>query len=186
MLMKQNNSKISDNPSILKIINDAKSLKKFQKMVKMRLFDVILNDENKNSILKAIDWNEIDGYIEAFNCLDKFNDLFLDNGWVAHESMNHKIMKEAVEIAVNKNVDDGDKYLVEAYGDEIKELKSLLIYPEELNSRSDLINLAYDDYINERYHSCILLLFVIIDGFVADTKISENKGFFAEGEDIYA
>ena len=183
--------KIRDNPSFKKIdksLNGAKSLKT---LVDRGLLDGLIEygGADKDKISKKL--SEMVGMEEEFeliaNINDKFNEHFLERGWIAHESINFTDMKKAVELADENQLDEAESVLINSYSENLEINIQLIEWMEQLRPRNKLIHLAYEDYLAERYHSSILLLFTIIDGFVADTKeINGNKGFFAEGEEIYA
>jgi len=135
--------------------------------------------------------SEMIGLEEEFEMLaninDIFNEHFLKRGWIAHESINFTAMKKAVELADNGHLDEAEEVLIDVYDENLELSVQMMRWMEEIRPRNELLQLAYEDYCAERYHSCILMLFSIIDGFVADTKeIDGNKCFFAEGEEIYA
>jgi len=52
---------------------------------------------------------------------------------------------------------------------------------EEFQPRAWLIYKALDDYLAERYHACVPVVLMMIDGFVNDL---EQKGFFATNIDL--
>jgi len=55
---------------------------------------------------------------------------------------------------------------------------------EAFRPRERLARLALEDYLQDRYHACVPVLLLIIDGFVND--VSRSKGFFAESTDLTA
>lgn len=52
---------------------------------------------------------------------------------------------------------------------------------EEFQPRARLIYKALDDYLAEKYHACVPVVLMMIDGFVNDI---EQKGFFATNIDL--
>jgi len=131
--------------------------------------------------------DELEEQFSQFDIPDKFNEHFLKRGWIAHESINSEAMIKAVELAEEGKFEEAEVILIDAYNDNLGLSIQMIQYMEEIRPRKELLQLAYEDYLAERYHSCILLLFTIIDGFVVDTKeIEGNKCFFAEGEELYA
>lgn len=179
------NDLISENPSYINIKNAYYSSLKIKKLIENGLFDCIPNF-NAEEILKKIE--EINKYnIKTLTEMpDKFNKYFKDKGWIAYESMDLEMMKTSIEIA-EKDITKAEKYLIDYYSKNLdNNLQYLSNYPEELTKRKHLIDLAYEEYKHEKYYSCTLLLFSIIDGFVADTNISEGRGFFTDKDDIYS
>ncbi len=121
------------------------------------------------------------------NIHDRFNGHFLKKGWISHESINFECMKSAVELADNGCFDEAEDCLIDCYSKNLEINIQMIKWMEEMSPRRELLQKAYEDYLAERYHSCIPLIFSIIDGVVADTKeIEGNKVFFAQGEEIYA
>jgi hypothetical protein len=189
------NKKIRDNPSFKKMDKTLEGANALKTFVDLGLLDgfqalgVNMNDEDKKEISENL--SKMVGMKEEFELLanihDRFNEHFLDLGWIAHESINFTAMKKAVELADQGLLEEAESVLIDAYHENLEINIQMIKWIEEFKPRNHLIELAYDDYLAERYHSCILLLFTIIDGVVADTKeIDGNKGFFAEGEEIYA
>lgn len=178
---------ISQNPSIMQNKVNFNMFKIIHKLTEVGFFDFMFqNKEDKEAFLESMDLDWLEENIQYLDYPDKFNEHFLQRGWVAHGFMHTETMKNAVDIADDKGVDEAERYLVDAYGDDLKDIMFLLNYPPELKKRQMLIETAYDDFINERYHSCILLLLTIIDGFVADTNINMGRGFFNDSTELYA
>lgn len=173
------NDLIIDNPSFKKYKKDIKYLKI---LTKLGFFNPNFKKEGLSNL------NECEKILNEFKVLDEFNKCFQKKGWIAFGLMNLEIMKKAVDIANEENVDLAEKYLVEELSKDLEfHIQFLVPYPEELSIRKDLINLAYEDYKSERYYSCVMLLFSIIDGFVADSKdIASGKGFYAASDEIYS
>ena len=73
----------------------------------------------------------------------------MERGWVAHGFMHTETMKNAVDIADNKVVDEAERYIFDDYGEDIKDMMFLLNYPPELKKRHMLIKTAYDDFIKK-------------------------------------
>lgn len=187
MLRNDKTELISQNPSVKQNKINFRLFKIIYKLTKWGFFNFMFKDkEDKEAFLESLDFEWLEENIQYLDYPDKFNKIFLERGWVAHGFMHTETMKNAVDIADNKGVDEAERYLVDAYGEDIKDMMFLLNYPPELKKRHMLIKTAYDDFINERYHSCILLLFTIIDGFVADTNISGGRGFFNDSTELYA
>lgn len=178
---------ISQNPSVIQNKFNFKVFKIIYKLTKWGFFNFMFkNKEEQESFLESIDLEWLEENIQYFDYPDKFNEHFLQRGWIAHGFMHAETMKTAVDIADSTGVDEAERYLIDAYGEDLKDMIFLLNYPPELKKRQKLIETAYEDFTNEKYHSCILLLFTIIDGFVADTNISNGRGFFNDSTELYA
>lgn len=115
---------------------------------------------------------------------DRFNTFFSSHGWIACESLNLEIMKEAVQLAESSNFKLAKQCLINQHSEEalrhqIRQLNNI----EEMKPRIPLIQKALEDYLEERYHSTVPILLMMIDGFVNDL---EQKGFFATGVNLTA
>ncbi len=183
------NGKIKDNESAEKMIKSLEGMKAVKNATEMGLLDWLIPlGLDKDSLGDAFSkLEEFEGQISMLNIPDKFNEHFVDRGWIAHESINFKAMKKAAELADENKFDEAEEILIATYEENLELSIRMIDWMIEIKPRNKLLQLAYEDYLAERYHSCILILFTIIDGFVADTKeIDGNKCFFAEGEEIYA
>lgn len=111
---------------------------------------------------------------------DSFNQHYSELGWIAYESMNSDLMKAAVELAKYNKCDEGEQLLIEYYttNNNIKYLLTRLRNSTGFKKRYELLLKAYDDFKSKRYHSCIPVFLMIIDG-VVDEVTKSNKGFFA-------
>lgn len=116
---------------------------------------------------------------------DKFNHHFANRGWIAHESMNQDLVFSCIELAEKGQIAEAEQELIEYYSsDKMKWLKHQFKGLDAFRKRYELINLAYEDTIAERYHACIPVLLLVIDGGVNDTD--KVTGFFAERTDVTA
>lgn len=119
------------------------------------------------------------------NTPEEFNNYYSERGWIAYESMESKVIESAIELARVGRIDDGESVLVEYYHPE--KLKFRINYirgVKEFEPRMRLIDLALDDYIGERFHACVPVLLMMIDGTVND--VTKDFGLFAENVDISA
>lgn len=134
-------------------------------------------------------------YKELLMLPDKFNQYFSNYCWIAHDYFDDNIMKEAIsKYEKNKNIEEVDIYLSNEYDENyitkfIEQIKiSKNVYLENLPynigtlfikyflDRLEIIELVKDDYLNEKYYSCIPLLLLVIDGITND--IDHEFGFF--------
>ena len=180
------NDSRSENPEIKKLKNEIDMVKLLEMGVENGIFDDFPSFDKQKTSENFEKIHKLKAELGEFEVFDEFNNFYQKNGWIAYESMNLEMMNEAVKIAKEKNVEKGENYLVNYYSNHLKDNLFMLEYPEEISIRKHLIDLAYKDYSEERYYSCILLLLSIIDGFVADTKIAGNNGFFSDNDDLYS
>lgn len=178
---------IYDMPFLKKSREDIEALKIFKNLFDDGFFNS-LSEKDKQNLKEGFDnLSQIENLIEKFKFLDEFNCIYQQKGWIATESMNFEMTIKAVNIAKEESIEKGEEFLVDYYSSHLKESFSRLNYPEDLRKREHLINWAYNDYIEERYYSCIFLLLSIMDGFVADFNIAEGKGLSdANEENLYS
>ncbi len=116
---------------------------------------------------------------------DRFNDLFASSGWIAYESMNLQVMKEAIKLCESQGMEIAEAYLANSYdADTLKWGIQWFNSHPEFQKRIRLVELARDDYLEERYHACVPLLLSLLDGLITD--VSKHVGFFAENADLTA
>lgn len=114
---------------------------------------------------------------------DLFNHYFCELGWISHESMNHDLMLECIELAKNNSLKLAEEKLADYYTSEnLKWLSKQLKSTPEFLKRYEIIRFAYEDTMAKRFYSAIPLVLMIIDGGVND--IDKNKGFFTETTDL--
>lgn len=116
---------------------------------------------------------------------DEFNDVFSSRGWVAYESMNMRVMEDAIGMARSEGIEQAEQYLAQSYDDAAIQFGLLRFngHPE-FRRRLRLAALAKEDYLAGRYHACVPLLLSLLDGLVND--VSRHVGFFAESADLTA
>ncbi|NOQ31561.1 MAG: hypothetical protein GQ570_10615 [Helicobacteraceae bacterium] len=125
---------------------------------------------------------------------DKFNKYFSSNCWIAYDGFVPDILEKAITIyEENKNIYYVDKYLssiynqnfIDSFINELIPFKNLyldnlpnigILFIRYFLDRLELIQIAKEDYLNERYASSVPLLLTIIDGITND--IDHEYGFF--------
>jgi hypothetical protein len=171
---------IKNNYSFLELEDQIKGMKGLEKIYKLASF---FGFENKKISKELNKIEDLEGEFDNLRTLpDRFNNHFAEKGWIAYESLNIEIMEEAVFLADDGKFEEAEKVLIDYYDEKnIKFMFSQLKGIEEFHPRMDLLYKAFDDYIEGRYHACIPVILMMIDGFVNDIK---QKGFFAEGVDL--
>lgn len=160
---------ISDNPSYADLLNQIKGMKLVLDLLPVG------NTELRHKL------SDIEKQINDIRFTpDRFNQYYSELGWIAYESMNSDLMKNAVRLAEDNKRDDGEKLLLKYYADNnrIRYLINRLKNRSGFKKRYELLLKAYDDYKSGRFHSCIPVFLMIIDG-VVDEVTKSNKGFFA-------
>ena len=177
------NGRIEDNPSHKKLKKELEGAETLSKLTE--LFSLF--EHNSKELKEAFEpLSDMQKQFELISkSPDKFNDNFAHRGWIAHESMNHNLMLTCIEFAEKGLIELAEQELINYYSSEkMQWLTSQLQGTKEFAIRYSLIKAAYEDSIAGRYHACIPVLLLIIDGGVND--IDMNKGFFAENTDLTA
>jgi hypothetical protein len=174
---------IADLPSYSKIIKDVQGANAIGKVVKFLSFFGIKNNVLNEAFSKIPDLKK---EVEHLSTLpDRFNSHFSKLGWISHESMNSQLMEKAVELADNKDIVKAESILANHFtSTEISWLQHRFRVLPSFSIRFELIEKAYKDTLEKRFHSCVPLLLTIIDGAVNDT--SKSKGFFSENTELKA
>jgi len=175
--------KIADLPSYSKIRKDVQGANTIGKVIQFLSFFGIKNDRLNEAFSK---FPELRKEVEHLSTLpDKFNKHFSRLGWISHESMNSLLMERAVDLANKGDIDKAEGILANYFTSaEIQWLKHRLKAFPTFSIRFELIEKAYIDTLERRFHSCVPLLLTIIDGVVND--ISNSKGFFSEHTELKA
>lgn len=176
--------KIADNPTYKDLREKSNFLSLAGKIYKVLKLLGYKNSELGQIFQQAAELKE--QMIELSEEPDLFNSYYAPKGWIAYESMNSKLMEGCVSLAKDGRINEGEKNLIDYYVRE--ELVYHFVGLKSINAfkiRYGLILKAYEDFKQERYHSSVPLLLILIDGIVNDVK-KENKGFFAEDVDMTA
>ena len=175
--------KISDLPSYSKIRKNFQGANAIGKVVKFLSFFGIKNDELNKAFSEV---PVLKKQIEHLSTLpDRFNSHFAKFGWISHESMNSTLIEKAVELADNNEIAVAESILANHFtSTEISLLQHRFRVLPAFSIRFELIENAYKDTLEKRFHSCVPLLLTIIDGAVND--ISKSKGFFSENTELKA
>lgn len=177
------NDRIEDNPSHKKFKKELDGADALCKLAD--LFSAFgVNSENLKESLEPLD--DIQKQFELISkSPDKFNDHFSKKGWIAHESMNFDLMLTCIEFTEKGKTELAESELINYYSSEkMQWLTYQLKRTKEFSIRYSLIKSAYEDTISQKYHACIPVLLLVIDGGVND--IDRNKGFFADNTDMTA
>jgi hypothetical protein len=115
---------------------------------------------------------------------DRFNAHFLPRGWIAYELLSTEVMKKAIAFADAGDLGQAEQVLVEAHDANAVAQKLVFVRGiEPFWRRSELLELALEDYRSERYHAVAPVLLAQIDGIVADLS---GHAFFASGRNVIA
>lgn len=121
---------------------------------------------------------------KLLNLPDSFNTHFASLGWIAHDNLNTELTQKAVQLADQGKFDDAEQLLTDHFNfDTIKFGLMRMNGHKSFWPRREFANTVRDDYLAERYQSCIPMLFILIDGIVCDVS---NKSFSATGVELEA
>jgi hypothetical protein len=175
-------SKISNNPSAKKLLDDIHSMRGLKALFDFMPFAKVFFP----SVAEHLGGLEqLSSQAEILLVPDRFNDAFAQQGWIAYESMSLDAMMRALEIEKESGLATAEQYLSDHYGADTLEfgIKRCTGHAE-FRKRLRLIELAKEDYLAGRYHACVPLLLSLIDGLVND--ISKHVGFFADNINMTA
>ncbi len=117
---------------------------------------------------------------------DRFNALYVSRGWIAYGSMNHKALLDAIDAGDAGECDRGESLLVDAYTEQFLSYGLLrMSMLDHFCDRSQLAALAKEDFLAGRYHACVPVVLMLIDGLASDAAES-NESFFSERADLTA
>ncbi len=112
----------------------------------------------------------------------RFNKIFSEDGWLAHESMNFEVMKKAVDMYETEGRTVAEQVLLDYYSAaQVERRLFFFLGLEELRVRRKFIDYALDECKNSRFYSAIPLLLMVIDGAVNDAT---GKGFHTSDADL--
>lgn len=114
---------------------------------------------------------------------DQFNALFLERGWVCYDSMNAELLKRCVTLGQNGDIEKAEQELISYYQGDIRYLVFPLRHISGFKERYELLRKALEDYREGRFHACVPIFLMIIDG-VVNQVLKRNQGLFAEGVDL--
>ncbi len=174
--------KIKDNPTCVELIKSAQGMGALSNVVAFFEKLGIKNTKISEAFKQVPDL--ISKTQELVNMPDRFNEHFSKIGWIAYESLNFELMSKAVNLADESKFEEANELIVEHYNeDTLKWGLTFMKALEEYRLRDDLAQKAKEDYLKGRYHACVPVVLIIIDGIVNDI---EQKGFFAHGVDLTA
>lgn len=114
---------------------------------------------------------------------DQFNTLFLERGWVCYDSMNADLLKRCVALGQDGDIVKAEQELIGYYQGNISYLVYSLKNIAGFKERYELLNKAIVDYLEGRFHACVPVFLMIIDGAV-NHVLKMNQGLFADGVDL--
>ncbi len=109
----------------------------------------------------------------------KFNELFSNQGWIATEDLSVPLMEKAIQILNNNGLAEAELFMCNSFNDDYFDLHSSRMNAIWVwdNNRSRLLNLAYIDHKEGRYHASIPVVLAQVDGLMYDIS---NKSFYSD------
>lgn len=174
--------KISNNPSYEKLRTEMEAAANLRQLLKL----IDPTGENTGELVKLLDKvPEFQNQLEHLAKVpEEFNKYYSERGWAAYESMKFEVMENAVSLAREGKIEDGEKALVDYYDQNLKWKINFISGVSEFKPRMRLIELALDDFFQNRFHSTTPILLMMIDGVVND--VTKDLGLFAENVDVSA
>ncbi|HAL16402.1 MAG TPA: hypothetical protein DCP32_06515 [Anaerolineaceae bacterium] len=159
-------TKISDNPDFQSLITNANSLEQIESI--LRVFNFGLDSNIKELREKAIGVATI---------ADRFNDIFSEYGWIATEDMSVPLMEHAIKLFKENGLERAEKFICACFDEAYFSLHSrrmhaIWVWSED---RSRLLELAFIDHNQGRYHASVPVVLAQIDGLSFDTS---KESFF--------
>jgi hypothetical protein len=181
---------MDEKPSEIKDIQSAKNLKEQTAQVdavrKALPFFELLGVDTAKLEPHFQKFDEAAKETEKYHILsDPFNELFSSRGWIAHELLPAKVMEQAIEKAANSNIDEAEQDLIDYYSDKIGVFITLMKGIKAFRSRITLARKAKEDYEAQRYHACVPVILMLLDGLISELS-KNHRGFFAEQSDLEA
>jgi len=183
-----NLSRIQDIPSIKSLVEQVRLFKRFKgvlPLLKPMLKLLGIKTEQMEAALAEVD--KLEKKVALLATLpDRFNRQFAARGWIAYDMFNVDIAQAAIEKAEAGDSEGAETDLVEYYNEEhIRwHLRTMLAIPA-FRPRLSLLENAFDDYLQERYHACVPVVLMQLDGFVSDVG-KNNSGFFRQEVNLEA
>lgn len=170
-------NKISDNPSFSNLRQQIQGVKDLKYLLDRY---GIVNEEVKEAVKEFLKLEK--ELQELASISDAFNNIFMERGWIAYETLNFETMKKAVLCAQQGDINQAEEILIDHHNPENIDWKITRLQGiKEFRYRLELIDKAYEDYKAKRYHACIPVILMMIDGMVNDIQ---QIGFFAENTDL--
>lgn len=113
---------------------------------------------------------------EMAELADRFNELFVERGWIMHEFLDIDVIRTAVKKAEEGSMEEAEKELVSHYSPEKIEmlLQTHISRIENFRPRMELAKKALEDYREERYHACIPVVLALLDGLGTQAYIDAH------------
>jgi len=160
-------AKIAENKSLQELLKNADNLE---------AFNYLLNTSNLDleSRIKELAKNTS----SLVTSPDRFNSIFSQHGWIATEDMSVPLMETALKMFDEKGLGDAESFICKSFDDNYfslhsRRMQALWVWKD--TPRPRLLQLAYEDHKQGRYHASIPVVLAQIDGISFDTN---KESFF--------
>lgn len=188
--------KIRDIPKIRELLETARALSRFEQifpLIKPVLEQIGVDVDGVEEALGSIEKIERE-MNELATLPDRFNEQFIEKGWICYENLYIGVAKTAVELAEAGNTEAAEEELVANYESEtieqqlnwLKQVGPFLDKAEpvvekedefvdrETQSRFDLAQKALEDYDAGRYHACVPVVWALADGLAQQSYVNAH------------
>lgn len=97
---------------------------------------------------------------------DRFNDIFVERGFIAFEMLNVEIMEQAISIADAGDLNSAEDLLISYFEDHLESHLNWMMGIKEAKKRRAILDLARVDHVAGRYHASVPVILMMIDGMV--------------------
>ncbi|EMA50218.1 hypothetical protein [Halococcus thailandensis] len=188
---------IRDIPKIRELLETAQELSRFEQifpLIKPVMEQIGVDVDGVEEALADIE--KIEQEVNELATLpDRFNEQFVERGWICYEKFHIGVAKTAVELAEAGNTEAAEKELVAYYESEtieqqlnwLKQVDPFLDKAEpvvekegefvdrETQSRFDLAQKALEDYDAGRYHACVPIVWALADGLAQQSYVNAHS-----------
>lgn len=186
-----NEEKIKDIPSLQELRKNSENIKVIKQfwqfirpILKIGHFDTTKMDKRLKNV---------DDLVRQSNELsllpDRFNEIFLECGWISFESMDVDFLKNSIKIFDTEGIEKAEEYLADSFSPVwVERHMNYLKNSDQFFPRFGLAQKALDDYKNGRFYASILVTITLIDGWVNDLNVVDHQrqGFFAAESKLIA
>lgn len=162
---------INDIQKINDLKNSVNDFERNQKTYKQ----LLPNDEYKKMLINVRKTKEL------IKLSSTYHDLFSEHGWIVHESLEPQKIKEVIRIYNDDSFESAEKYIMQIYEEKLGKRLNFATSVAPLYSRRRLIDLAVYDFQEGRYHACIPVILMLVDGVVNDIK---DSGLFSQNTNL--
>jgi hypothetical protein len=183
---------IRDIPSIQKTLDGIRAFRQFKRALPILKPFLRLLGVNVDQIDAAlIDFDELAREGEELARIpDRFNDMFVDRGWIIYDRMSLEVAKAAVLKAEAGDIDGAETDLVAHYDAKTIQWGLMSMHAvAAFRPRMRLAELALEDYEAERYYACVPVVLALLDGMVNELHQKAHnlrRGISAKGVDLTA